>query len=295
MGKSTLRTHRYIIKGSDESAPYLGFNEFHTMRVLARLQVVPVAKTRMSDDGRLLIVDRFDVDDKGASVYGLEDTCSLLGLPPHEKYATTMEKVLNAARAYLPAAQVRSQLEQLGWHVLTNYVVRNADCHSKNIALYYTSPSDVSFTPIFDLVTTQAYPRYAANPPGLSIEGRRTWMPGKSLERFFNARLGIAPRHYAKMIERLCESATEVAQEIIAAAKNETRWRGISKQMLYAWNEGMKTLRGPTSKTGRVQSLDAVIAQSDFSAPLPAETSREMLGRSELFAKPKKRKRRRGS
>jgi len=295
MGKSTLRTHRYIIKGSDENAPYLGFNEFYTMRVLERLQVVPVAKTRMSDDGRLLIVDRFDVDDKGALVYGLEDACSLLGLPPHEKYATTTEKVLNATRAYLPAAQVRSQLEQLGWHVLTNYVVRNADCHSKNIALYYTSPGDVSFTPIFDLVTTQAYPRYAANPPGLSIEGRRTWMPGKSLERFFNARLGIAPRHYVKMIERLCESATEVAQEIIAAAKNETRWRGISKQMLYAWNEGMKTLRGPASKTGHVQTLDAVIAQSDFSAPLPAETSREMLGRSELLAKPKKRKRRRGS
>jgi len=32
-------------------------------------------------------------------------------------------------------------------------------------------------------------------------------VPGKSLERFFNARLGIAPRVYAEMVEALCDSA----------------------------------------------------------------------------------------
>jgi len=47
LGKPTLRTSRHIIKGSDDSTPYLGFNEYYTMRVLARLNVVPVAKTRM--------------------------------------------------------------------------------------------------------------------------------------------------------------------------------------------------------------------------------------------------------
>ena len=30
------------------------------MQLLERLNVVPVAKTRMSDDGRVLIADRFD-------------------------------------------------------------------------------------------------------------------------------------------------------------------------------------------------------------------------------------------
>lgn len=36
LGKSTLRTSRHIIKGPDDSTPYLGFNEFYTMRVLER-------------------------------------------------------------------------------------------------------------------------------------------------------------------------------------------------------------------------------------------------------------------
>lgn len=164
IGKPTLRTSRHIIKGSDDATPYLGFNEFYTMQVLERLQVVPVARTRMSDDGRVLVVDRFDVDAHGLPHYGLEDACGLLGLPPHEKYATTTEKVLNATRAYLLPGYSRAQLRHLGWQLLTNYVVRNADCHAKNIALFYTSLHDVAFTPAYDLVTTQAYPRFASNP-----------------------------------------------------------------------------------------------------------------------------------
>lgn len=283
LGKPTLRTSRHIIKGSDDSTPYLGFNEFYSMRVLESLNVAPVASTRMSDDGRVLVVERFDVDEQGRATHGLEDACGLLGLPPHEKYATTTEKVLKATRAYLPSAHVRVQLKQFGWHVLANYVVRNADCHAKNIALYYTQIGDVAFTPIYDIVTTQAYPRYANNPPGLSIDGRQTWAAGKALQRFFNARLGIAAREYADMVERLCESAVEVGAEVIEAARNEPNWRPIAKQMVHAWNEGMASLRDPKQSVA-FRGLDGAIAASGFSEPEPPEKIHVTIGRSELLA-----------
>lgn len=289
LGKPTLRTPRHIIKGSDDSTPYLGFNEFYSMQVLDRLRVVPVAQTRMSDDGRVLVIERFDVDANGVPTHGLEDACGLLGLPPHEKYATTTEKVLNATRAYLPPAQARMQLERFGWLVLVNYVVRNADCHAKNIALHYTQLGDVGFTPVYDVVTTQAYPRYSNNPPALSIDGRQTWAAGKALERFFNTRLGIAPRHYAEMVERLCESAVEVGQELIEAAKNDPRWRQTAKQMVHAWNEGMSSLRDP-KKSIAVRGLDNAIAAAGFSDPEPAEATRVTLGRSEMLARQHRKK-----
>lgn len=285
LGKPTLQTSRYIIKGSDDNTPYLGFNEFYTMRVLARLYVTPVASTRMSEDGRVLVVDRFDVDEQGVPTHGVEDACGLLGLPPHEKYATTTERVLGATRTYVPAANTRAQLEQFGWHLLTHYVVRNADCHAKNIALYYTSQKDVAYTPAYDIVTTQAYPRYAANPPGLPVEGRRTWVAGKTLEQFFKTRLGIAPKHYANMVEQLCESAVEVGREVIEAARNEPRWRSVAKQMLHAWNEGMTSLRQPSASS----KLEEEITLAGFSEPEPPESGREVIGRSELLGKPRKR------
>ena len=287
LGKPTLRTSRHIIKGSDDSTPYLGFNEFHSMRVLDRLSVVPVASTRMSDDGRLLIVDRFDVDEQGVPSHGLEDACGLLGLPPHEKYATTTEKVLNATRVYLPPAQLRREMEQFGWQLLVNYVVRNADCHAKNVALYYTGQADVGYTPVYDIVTTQAYPRYANNPPCLSVDGRQTWAPGKTLERFFNARLGLPPRRYAEMVERLCESAVEVGKEVIEAARNEPRWRTVAKHMVHAWNEGMSSLRDPR-KSVAFRGLDSAIAAAGFSEPERPGRERTTIGRSTLLAPPRK-------
>jgi serine/threonine-protein kinase HipA len=291
LGKSSVRIGRHIIKGSDDQTPYLGFNEFYSLRVLKRLNVAPVADARMSADGRLLIVERFDVDEKGLPVCGLEDACSLLGLPPQEKYVPSMEEALRATRAYLTAAATRPGLEQLGWQILTNYVVRNADCHAKNIALYYTDVADIAYSPAFDIVTTQAYPRYAKSPPGLSIEGRKTWTPGKSLEQFFKTRLGIAPRDYATMAERVCESAVEVGREMMGAARSERRWRTIAKQMAQVWNEGMASLRSVKGES-RWKGLSSAIAAAGFSDPVPPEPP-PVVGRSELLRRPRKAKKRR--
>jgi len=284
LGKPTLRTSHHIIKGSDESTPYLGFNEFYTMRVLERLHVAPVAKTRMSEDGRVLVVDRFDVDKHGIPNHGVEDACGLLGLPPHEKYATTTERVLNATKVYIPPARTRDQLDHFGWHVLTQYVVRNADCHAKNIALYYSRFGDVTYTPVYDLVTTQAYPRYASNPPALPLGGRQTWAIGKSLEQFFKARLGISPKKYAQMVDRLCESAVEVGKEVIAAAKDEPRWHTVAKHMVHAWNEGMSGIRSP-KRMHEFRGLYEAIANAGFSESEPPQNTRTVIGRSELLGK----------
>jgi serine/threonine-protein kinase HipA len=278
-GRTTLRTARYLVKGSS-TLPYMAFNEHHTMRVLAKLNKVPVARTQLSDDGQVLLVERFDVDTQGAPTHGLEDACSLLGLPPHEKYAPSMERVLKATEAYLPDASRQAQLRQLGYQLLTNFVVRNADCHSKNIALYYTSLDDVAFTPVYDLVTTQAYDGFRDATPGLSIEGRKTWTPGKTLPHFFTSRLGISSRQYSQMLEELCDSAVEVGRELAKLAGSEKRWSSVIKNMLHAWDRGIHDVRSP----GATLSLAPVIQEagfSDYDKPAPAPR----MGESPLLAK----------
>jgi serine/threonine-protein kinase HipA len=267
------------VKGSS-NLPYLAFNEHHTMRVLARLNKVPVAHTQLSDDGQVLLVERFDVDAQGIATHGLEDACSLLGLPPHEKYAPSMERVLKATEAYLPDATHQAQLERLGYHLLINFVVRNADCHSKNIALYYTRLDDVAFTPVYDLVTGQAYEGFRDGTPALSIEGRKTWKPGKTLPHFLASRLGIGSRRYSQMLEELCDSAVEVGRELAKLAGSEKRWRSIIKNMLHAWDRGMQDVRNPNSTV----SLAPVIKHAGFSDyAKPARTPRT--GESPLLAK----------
>jgi len=293
ISKSSFRTSRHIVKGSDESAPYLGFNEHYSMRVLERLKVTPVARTRMSSDGHVLVVDRFDIDTDGLPARGVEDACGLLGLPPNEKYRPSTEAVLKATRAYIPSRLMRGQLESLGWHLLLSYVVRNADLHSKNIALYYGTREDVAYTPIYDVVTTQAYPRFADNAPGLAIGGRKTWAPGKTLEQFFKAQLGIAPSQYKAMMEQLCESAVEVGREVIEAAKNEPRWRNVAKGMVYAWNEGMASVRS-ARREKHLKGLTTHIEAAGFSDPPRPERPRTT-GHSELLARRTSPRRRRAT
>jgi serine/threonine-protein kinase HipA len=175
-------------------------------------------------------------------------------------------------------------MENFGWHLLVNYVVRNADCHAKNIAVLYSGYDDVAYTPVYDLITTQAYPRFAANPPGLSVDGRRTWKPGKALERFFKARLGIASRQYARMVERLCDSAVSVGRELIAVQKNEPRWQEVARQMLHAWNDGMESLRS-TKANAQLRPLTSHLAAAGISGPDPVHQERVVIGRSDLLAR----------
>ncbi|MGO9940808.1 MAG: HipA domain-containing protein [Terracidiphilus sp.] len=57
--------------------------------------------------------------------------------------------------------------------VFRSAALRNADCHSKNIALLYTSRADVHLSPSFDFLTTSVYTGYQHNPPGIAFLGRR--------------------------------------------------------------------------------------------------------------------------
>lgn len=283
LGKQSLRTSRHIVKGSDERTPYLGFNEHYSMQVLERLGVTPVARTRISSDGRVLIVDRFDIDEHGLPLRGVEDACGLLGYPPTEKYRPSTEAVFNATRCYVPAGLMRAQCESFGWQLLVNYVVRNADAHSKNIALYYSTLRDVVYTPAYDIVTTDAYAHLANSAPGLAVGGRKTWAPGRVLEQFFKAQLGIPPAVYKERVERLCESAVEVGREVIEAAKNEPRWREVAKGMVHSWNEGMASLRSARRESS-LKALTPYIKAADMSDhPHPEPPAR--IGHSDLLAR----------
>lgn len=281
LGKTSMRTGRYIVKGSDDRTPCLGFNEYYSMRLIERVSAFPVARTIMSDDGRVLLVERFDVDENGVPVRGVEDLCGLLGLAPNEKYSPSTEQVVKAARAYFTNERWSENARRLAWLILSTYVVRNADCHAKNIALMYTDARDVEFTPAFDMVTTQAYPLYASNPPALTIDGRRSWAPGNTLSRFFATRLNIPPKEYARMVEALCDAAVDTGKEVIARARDRLEWRDVARNMVHAWNDGMEALRSVKPDASK-RELTSSIDNAKFSEP-DKPPPREKHGHSPLL------------
>lgn len=280
--KGALATERFIVKGTTAKLPGVALNEHLCMEV-ARRAGLPTAETEVSDDGQALVVHRFDRDEDGQTRLGMEDLCSLLTLRPEQKYETTWERVVNRIKDVIAnPAQQNEALSRLADLILLTYALRNADCHSKNVALLYRSMQDIWLAPVYDMLTITVYDDYAKNPPGLSLEGRSTWNPGKALERFLQVRCGVMPADTRERVERISEAVVAVTPELIRTAKEHASFSEIGKRMVHAWNDGLNSLR--LQRTWILPSLDAPIAEARFSDPRPmAPEPRQKLGRSPLL------------
>lgn len=274
--KASLITRRHIIKGSSSHLPFVALNEYLCMQVASR--VMPTAKTDISDDGQALVVHRFDVDDNGQAHWGMEDFCSLLGLRPAAKYDTTWERIARAVRDHVPGERRLETNRLLATTLLLSYALRNADCHAKNIALRYTSRADVHLAPAYDVLTTSVYAPYQHNPPAIGFLGKKTWQPGKGMQRFIAGTFGIQPKEQVQMVQSISDAVADVAPQVRAAMAQHDGFKDIGKRMLIAWSEGVQGLRDQrVYAVGEWKGGDAL---EGFSAPPKLQAKATKRGRS---------------
>ena len=277
--QASLTTRRHIIKGSSAQLPFIALNEHLCMQV-ARL-VMPAAATEVSDDGQALVVHRFDVDEHGQPLWGMEDFCSLLGLRPAAKYATTWERIAKAVRDHVPGAQRLATYRQLATTLLLTYALRNANCHAKNLALLYTSRANAHLSPAYDMLTTSVYAGFQHNPPAIDFMGKRTWAPGKNLQKFIAATFGIQPKEQQYMVQAISDAVADVAPQVRRATAQHPPFEDIGKRMLLAWAEGVQGLRD--ARVYAVGDWQAGAAFEGFSAPPKLVSPQEKIGRSPLL------------
>jgi serine/threonine-protein kinase HipA len=278
--KASLLTHKHIIKGSSSRLPFATANEHLCMQVASK--VVDTARTELSEDGNVLVVYRFDVDDSGKPFKALEDFCALLGLRPSAKYETTWERIAKAVRTYVQGEYHYETFQTLTAILLLTYALRNADCHSKNVALLYTSRKDARLAPAYDFLTTSVYAGYQNNPPGISFGGKKTWLPGKTLGKFVTANFGISQREQKQIVERISDAVADVAPGVCELMKNLPGFKDTGKRMLAAWNDGIRILR--ETRMYALSPWKSSPAFDGISDPPKLKSSRKVIGRSELLA-----------
>ena len=279
--KASLITRRHIIKGSSQQLPFVALNEHLCMQVAAR--VMPTAKTEVSDDGQALVVHRFDVNENGQAHWGMEDFCALLGLRPAAKYDSTWERIARAVRDHVPGDRRLQTYRQLATILLLTYALRNADCHAKNLALRCTSRADVHLSPVYDMLTTSVYASFQHSPPGIEFMGKKTWTPGKNLQKFIAVTFGIQPKEQTQIVEAISDAVAAVGPLVRQAMADHSGFEDIGKRMLTAWAEGVQGLRDQ-----RVYALGdwaAGDAFDGFSAPVKLKEKTTKLGRSPLLGK----------
>ena len=182
----------------------------------------------------------------------------------------------------MPGGDQRETFQKLTTILLLTYALRNADCHSKNLALLYTSRTDARLAPAYDFLTTSVYEGYQNNAPGISFMGRKTWLPGKTLGTFITATFGISQREQKEILERISDAVADTAPAVREVIKSLAGFEDTGKRMLAAWSEGVSVLRD--SRMYGLSPWKSAAAFEGISDPPKLKNPRTVIGRSELLA-----------
>jgi serine/threonine-protein kinase HipA len=167
--------------------------------------------------------------------------------------------------------------------LLLSYALRNADCHAKNLALLYTSRQDVALSPVYDVLTTSVYAGYQHNPPAIEFMGKKTWAPGKNLQRFIATNFGIQPKAQMQQVQAICDAVADVAPQVRAAISQHPGFADVGKRMLMAWAEGVQGLRD--QRVYAIGPWQGSPAFEGFSPPPKLKPQASQIGRSPLLGK----------
>jgi serine/threonine-protein kinase HipA len=219
--KVSMKDRSVIVKSSGDDYPFLAENEYLCMSIAqeARLNV---PNFWLSENGKLFIVERFDI---GADGYlGFEDMTALMNRQNDEKYEGSYEMVAKAVGAFTSEAHRSESLERLFSAIALSVLLRNGDAHLKNFGLLYTDPSrkDVRLSPLYDIVSTTVYlPRDTL---ALKLGGSKAWPTSRELIEFGKSHCRVD--HPEEIIERIVTAAMEYRP-----SENSAIWQKMKLEM----------------------------------------------------------------
>ena len=235
---ATIWTENAILKTSTHDFPGLAINEFLCLEV-ARAAGLNVPKTELSDDGQVLAIERFDRQN-GLPI-ALEDFCSIAALDPVNKYKGSLERIVQLHNEYVISTNRQESARQLYKLILLNYAVHNGDAHLKNFALVYCGYDDAFIAPVYDVVTTSAYPQLE-DKPALTLQGKKAWWIGKQLRLLATTRLSLTAGDLDEAENSIHQAIDQTLPLISNMIEHFPDFREIGKRMLIEWTNGKQDI-----------------------------------------------------
>jgi len=248
--RPTIPIPSLIVKVASPAYPGLAANEYLCLQA-ARRAGITTPECALSDDGQMLVLDRFDLvktADGRTARLGFEDIAALAGMRVRDvladrKYQGSYQRVAELLKQLqLPRENLHRFFEQVAFTVM----VRNGDAHLKNFGILYRSQREAWLAPMFDVVTTAIY-RYARYAGGPEMEDRTL-----ALKLFAGQRASRAYPSTEELLafgSKVCEVTrpTEVLQriaagmdEVLREARSDARIpQDTREKMAAVWQEGM--------------------------------------------------------
>ena len=235
----------HILKPQNPHFPGLVENEYFCMKLAAEAGL-RVANVEIGTAGgiQFLQVERYDrrlLPDGRLDRIHQEDFCQAMGVPPEMKYqqegGPNLQKCFELVRSV--ATIPGPDLLQLFDAVVFNILIGNCDAHGKNFSLL-RERSAVRIAPLYDLVSTQAYPELAIE-MAMKLGGERNpdRLAAKNW-RFFFDHAGIS---HAVAQKRLHATAARVLAALDKLAGAECRGANVVSPIVQRHHGIMKSLR----------------------------------------------------
>ena len=248
--RPTVPVPSLIVKAASPSYPALAANEFLCLSA-ARRADIQVPEFSLSDDGQMLILERFDVvthDDGRIERLGFEDIAALAGLRVRDvlsdrKYQGSYQRVAELLRQMqLHSDNLHRFFEQVAFCIM----VRNGDAHLKNFGVLYRSETQAWLAPLFDVVTTSIY-RYTRYQGGPELEdrtlalklfagkhGSKAYPNVEELHDFGRRVCGVSQP--AQVLERIAQA---MRQTLLDARQDARVPASLLQTMEAAWQAGL--------------------------------------------------------
>lgn len=243
-GAPRLTAHgsTHIVKTFDARRfPGLGANEFLCLQAARRagLAVPPAA---LAQDGRVLVIERFDQNPDG-SYRAFEDGCALAGRLSRDKYEGSYEQLAGTLAGVINSVDgTPAELAKFFRSLVLSVAVRNGDAHRKNFGVLYDEATGaIGTAPAFDVVTTKVY--IPADCLALTLDGTKRWPTGKRLQRFGVQRCQLSPQTAREIVGEVAEAVAATMGEIDAVAEKDPEARATLAAMRGVWAEGIAGMR----------------------------------------------------
>ncbi|WP_030131591.1 type II toxin-antitoxin system HipA family toxin [Pseudomonas sp. QTF5] len=234
-------THRgatHLVKSfRAEEYPELAANEYFCMRA-ALHSGLEVPKFELSERGKFLVVERFDLNDKG--YLGFEDFCVLNAWPSRAKYDGSYEGAARQIKEFVSPPLLHQALESFFKIVALSSGLKNGDAHLKNFGVLYEhcgADASISLAPAYDIVTTSVYIK--ADSMALLLGGSKAWPKYKMLMRFGRSACNLTEGRCNELLQQVAHGMDVAMTEMAEYIKANHAFTEVGEAMMEQWKTGV--------------------------------------------------------
>lgn len=234
-------THRgatHLVKAFNAADfPQLAANEFFCMRAALHCGL-EVPDFQLSQQGKLLVVKRFDIGD--SAYLGFEDMCVLSGWGARKKYDGSYQGCAKLIKSHVSPSLFTRALEDFFTMVALSAGIQNGDAHLKNFGLLYENcaeDADVWLAPAYDLVTTTVYK--GNDIMGLLLGGSKAWPKRKMLVQFGRSSCGLTEARCNELLGKVHDGMRHAMRELAEYRSTHPEFEVVGEKMIAAWEAGL--------------------------------------------------------